>query len=65
VELCFDDYRIGQLSGTFVTVMGSEYAVARSAASDEMFLVMAARSCAAIRELGSIEHVLRGSEDEQ
>lgn len=60
-ERCFDDYRVGQLSGSFVTVMGSEYAVARTAASDAMFLTMAARSCVAIRELGSIEYVQRGN----
>lgn len=60
VERCFDDYRVGQLSGPFVTVMGCEYAVARTAASDAMFLTMAARSCAAIRDLGSIDHVTRG-----
>jgi Phosphotransferase enzyme family len=56
-QRCFDDYRVGHLSGTFVTVLGSEYAVSRTPASDLMFLTMAARSCAAIRELGSIELV--------
>ncbi len=56
-EQCFEDYRIGQLSVPFVTVMGSEFAVARTEASDEMFVVMATRACAAIRDLDSIGRV--------
>jgi hypothetical protein len=53
---CFDDYRIGQLQGPLITTLGCIYAPsARTDASDAMFLTMARRSCAAIRELGSLD----------
>jgi hypothetical protein len=49
------DYRLGQLQGPLITVLGSEYATAaRTPAADEMFLAMARRSCAAVRDLGSL-----------
>ncbi len=55
-ETCFEDYRLGQLHGPFITVLGCLYATAeRSARSDGMFLAMATRSCAAIRDLLSLE----------
>ena len=54
----FDDYRLGQLQAPVITVLGCEYATAeRTVAADEMFLAMARRSCAAIRDLGSIDLV--------
>lgn len=57
-EQCWDDYRLGQLQGPMITVIGCIYAAAvRSVESDEMFLTMARRSCAAIRDLGSIDLV--------
>jgi hypothetical protein len=53
---CFDDYRLGQLQGPLITVLGSEYATAvRTPEADRMFLAMATRSCTAIRDLGSLE----------
>ena len=53
---CFDDYRLGQLQGPMITTIGAVYATARrTAAADEMFLTMARRSCAAIRDLRSLE----------
>ena len=53
---CFDDYRLGQLQGPLITVLGSEYATAvRTPAADRMFLAMATRSCAALRDLGSLD----------
>ncbi len=53
---CFEDYRLGQLQGPMITVLGCIYATAtRSEASDAMFLAMARRSCAAIRDLRSLE----------
>jgi Ecdysteroid kinase-like family len=59
-EQCFADYRLGQLQGPLITVLGCEYATAtRTAAADEMFLAMARRSCAAIRDLDSLELVRR------
>ncbi len=55
LEQCFADYRIGQLQGPLITVLGSmTSADVRSPLADEMFLTMAARSCAAIRELDSL-----------
>jgi hypothetical protein len=56
---CFDDYRLGQLQGPFITVLGCIYGATaeRSKDADEMFLSMATRSCAAIRELESLSLV--------
>ena len=55
---CWDDYRLGQLQGPMITVIGCLYATGtRSATSDAMFVTMARRSCAAIRKLGSLELV--------
>jgi hypothetical protein len=57
-DQCWDDYRLGQLQGPMITVIGCIYAAAdRSEKSDAMFLAMARRSCAAIRELGSLDLV--------
>ena len=57
-DRCFDDYRLGQLQGPVITVVGCEYATAvRTPEADEMFLAMARRSCAAIRDLGSLDLV--------
>ncbi len=53
---CFDDYRFAMFQGPMITVLGSLMATAqRSAESDEMFLAMARRSCAAIRDLRSFD----------
>ncbi len=55
---CFDDYRLGQMQGPMITTMGCAFATGeRSAAADEMFLAMARRSCAAIRDLDSLAAV--------
>lgn len=55
-ERAFQDYRLGMLQGPLITVLGRIYATAEpSAAADEMFLTMATRSCAAIRDLQSLE----------
>jgi Ecdysteroid kinase-like family len=52
---CFDDYRVGQLQGPMITVIGCMYATAeRSDAADRMFLAMIHRACAAIQDLDSI-----------
>jgi len=49
---CWLDYRLGQLQGPMITVLGAIYATAqRSERSDGMFLAMATRSAAAIRDL--------------
>jgi aminoglycoside/choline kinase family phosphotransferase len=53
-DRCFDDYRLGQLQGPLITVLGSEFATAaRTPDADRMFLAMATRSCTAIRDLRS------------
>ncbi len=56
---CFDDYRLGQLQGPFITVLGCVYGATaeRTPDGDEMFISMAQRSCAAIRELDSLSLV--------
>jgi aminoglycoside phosphotransferase (APT) family kinase protein len=56
---CFDDYRLGPLQGPFITVLGCVYGATaeRSPDADEMFISMATRSCAAIRELESLSLV--------
>jgi hypothetical protein len=55
---CWDDYRLGQLQGPMITVIGCIYAGSeRTERSDAMFLAMAHRSCAAIRDLDSLELV--------
>jgi hypothetical protein len=57
-DRCFEDYRLGMLQGPLITVLGCIYATADpSPTADEMFLVMATRSCAAIRELGTLDLV--------
>ena len=51
-EDCWVDYRLGQLQGPMITVLGCMYATARrSVRADGMFLAMARRSAAAIRDL--------------
>ena len=55
-DRCWRDYRLGQLQGPMVTILGCMYARGvRSAQSDAMFLAMARRSCAAIQDLRSLE----------
>lgn len=57
-EQCFHDYRRDQLQATLITMIGCIYATGvRSADSDAMFLAMATRSCAAIRDLCTLELV--------
>ena len=53
---CWDDYRLGLLQGPLVTVTGCMYASGeRSDRSDAMFLAMARRSAAAIRDHRSLD----------
>jgi fructosamine-3-kinase len=55
-DRCFEDYRLGQLHGPLITTLGAIYATAeRTERADGMFLAMARRSCAAIRDLRSLE----------
>jgi aminoglycoside phosphotransferase (APT) family kinase protein len=53
---CWADYRIGQIHGPMITVIGSMTSTGpRNSFGDEMFLSMARRSCAAVRDHRSIE----------
>jgi aminoglycoside/choline kinase family phosphotransferase len=55
LEGFFDDYRRGLLQGPLITVLGCAYATAEpTPRSDAMFLAMATRSCAAIRDLDAL-----------
>jgi hypothetical protein len=54
VEQCEVEYRLGVLQAPMITMIGAAYATAeRSASADAMFLAMATRACAAIRDLDS------------
>ena len=56
LDRCFDDYRLGQLQGPMITMLGCILATAeRSDRADARFLAMARRSCAAIRDLHSLD----------
>ena len=55
-DRCATDYRIGQLHGPMITVIGSFTSSGpRSPQADAMFLSMARRSCAAVRDHQSID----------
>lgn len=55
---CWTGYRRGHLHGPMIAIIGCVYASGpRSASSDEMFLAMVRRSCAAIRDLDSFSLV--------
>lgn len=54
-EQCFDDYRLGLLQATMITSLGAIFATReRSAEADAMFMAMAKRSSAAIRDLDTL-----------
>lgn len=55
-EECWEDYRFAQLQVPLVAVFGQAYGT-RTERGDRMFAVMTARSCAAIRELGTFDVV--------
>lgn len=53
-DRCFTDYRLGELQAPMITMIGCAYATAeRSASADAMFLAMATRAAAALRDLDS------------
>ena len=54
LEQCWDDYRFGMLQGPLITIVGAAYGEVTDR-GDEMFLAMSARSCAAIRDLGTLD----------
>lgn len=53
LEECFDDYRFAAVQGPLITVLGCAYGTPTER-GDRMFLAMARRSCAMIRELGTL-----------
>jgi hypothetical protein len=53
---CFDDYRIGMLQGPLIATLGAAFS-ATTARGDEMMLVMLERSCAAIRDLETLDRI--------
>lgn len=51
-EECFEDYRLGLFQGPMITTIGAMYSTTeRTIAADAMFLAMARRSCATLRDL--------------
>ncbi|ACY98143.1 MULTISPECIES: phosphotransferase family protein [Thermomonospora] len=54
LQSCWEDYRFGALQGPLITVLGCAVGTPTER-GDRMFLAMTRRSCAAIRELGSLE----------
>ena len=55
-DRCSADYRIGLLHGPMITVIGSMTSTGtRAGPADQMFLSMARRSCAAVRDHHAIE----------
>jgi hypothetical protein len=57
-DRCWTDYRLGHLQGPMICILGCIYASGeQSERSDAMFLAMARRSCAAIRDLRSLDLV--------
>jgi hypothetical protein len=54
LEECFDDYRFAALQGPLIVVFGCAYGTPTER-GDRMFLAMARRSCAMIRELGTLD----------
>ncbi|HEU5307844.1 MAG TPA: hypothetical protein VFW97_10990 [Acidimicrobiia bacterium] len=54
VAQCDVEYRLGVLQAPMITMIGAAHATAaRSSSADGMFLPMATRACAAIRDLDS------------
>jgi len=54
LEQCMEDYRFAMLQGPLITIVGAAYGE-RTDRGDTMFLTMAARSCQAIRDLGTLD----------
>ncbi len=54
LEECWDDYAFAMVQGPLVSIFGCAYG-ARTERGDRMFATMVARSCQAIRDLGTLE----------
>lgn len=55
-DTCWRDYRLGMLQAPLLIVLGTAFANSTER-GDDMMLVMTARSCQAIRELGAMDLV--------
>jgi aminoglycoside phosphotransferase (APT) family kinase protein len=63
VDRAETEYRLGVLQAPMITMIGAAYATAeRSASADAMFLAMATRAAAALRDLDALALVERSSE---
>jgi hypothetical protein len=60
IDLCWDDYRFALLQGPLITVLGCAYGTPTER-GDAMFLTMASRACAAIRDHGAVSRRPAGS----
>lgn len=56
IDECRNDYRFGMLHGPLIIVLGAAYGAATER-GDRMFLTMMERSCAAIRDHGTLDLV--------
>ena len=56
LDACLDDYRFALLQGPLITVLGAAYSQ-RTDRGDDMFMAMAARSCAAVRDHRTLDLV--------
>jgi aminoglycoside phosphotransferase (APT) family kinase protein len=56
LDACLDDYRFALLQGPLITVLGAAYS-RRTDRGDDMFMAMAARSCAAVRDHRTLDLV--------
>jgi hypothetical protein len=56
LDTCWRDYRVGMLQVPLLSVLGCAFAIATER-GDDMMLVMMARGCRAIRDLGSLDLV--------
>lgn len=54
LETCWEDYRYGHFQGPLITVLGA-MSVKQTDRGDDMFMLMASRSCRAIRDLGGLD----------
>ena len=59
LEDCWDDYVFAMIQGPLVSIFGCAYG-ARTDRGDQMFAVMIARTCAAIRDLDTLALVAAG-----
>jgi len=60
LQECFDDYRLGMLQGPLIAVLGMAVG-APTERGNAMFAAMIARSCQAIRDLGTIKLAAAGA----